>query len=325
MRFHFIVNPHGGSGRAITVWREVERIARLKNLDYSAQFPTDEYHVRDIVHDLTNRSENDDDIYLVVVGGDGTLNVAINGIVNFSKTFIGLIPAGSGNDFARANNLPQELETLLERMIDTSRIRNLDLGVVTLNTCFDDLGHPLEMSAKRLYFNNAVGVGFDADVCVRISHIKLKNKLAMLHLSKLAYLGAALPLFFKKRRFDMEMTYQDENGSNRQLFSDVLFAAVMNQPYEGGGFKFSPDAIADDAQLDTCVAAGISSSQLLNLIPRAMMGKHTHCKGITMSQSDSYRIRTNHPVWVHTDGEVEYRTNDISVSLVPGAIQFLGL
>lgn len=106
---------------------------------------------------------------------------------------------------------------------------------------------------------------------------------------------------------------------------DTLFVAVMNEPYEGGGFKFCPQASPYDGQLDSCIAQGIKKTELVHLIPRAMKGHHTGSRGVHMARGRVYRITTNVPVWVQTDGEVAYKSNDISISLLPQAVQFLGL
>ncbi|WP_418969814.1 diacylglycerol kinase family protein [Alloscardovia omnicolens] len=321
MRFHFVVNPSGGSGRALLAWREVQSIMHDKKLKYSVHFPTQTYVVQDIVRDLTNVSDADEDVYLIIVGGDGTLNVAINGIVNFKKTYIGLIPAGSGNDFVRSQSIPQSYEAVLDRITDIHRVRSLDVGVLTYNTLFDDQGRPLNLSPKHRLFNNAIGIGFDADVCVKVLHSRLSEKLSTFHLSKLAYLCAALPSIFKHRNFALDVTIDNRDYH----FDDVLFAAIMNEPYEGGGFKFCPDASAYDGLLDSCIACGIKKRELIHLIPRALKGKHTTSDGVSIERGKEYRIRSSHPLWVQADGEVEYRSNDITISVRPQAIQFLGL
>ena len=68
-------------------------------------------------------------------GGDGTLNVAVNGIMNFNKTYLGLIPAGSGNNFVHSNSISGTYEDIIERITDVSRVLSLDMGVLTYNTC----------------------------------------------------------------------------------------------------------------------------------------------------------------------------------------------
>ncbi|WP_148130808.1 diacylglycerol/lipid kinase family protein [Alloscardovia sp. HMSC034E08] len=126
---------------------------------------------------------------------------------------------------------------------------------------------------------------------------------------------------FKHRGFSVSVDIDGEVCR----YDDTLFVAVMNEPYEGGGFKFCPQASPYDGQLDSCIAQGVKKTELVHLIPRAMKGYHTSSRGVHMARGRVYRITTNVPVWVQTDGEVAYKSNDISISLLPQAVQFLGL
>ncbi|WP_169331240.1 diacylglycerol/lipid kinase family protein [Alloscardovia criceti] len=321
IRFHFVVNPGGGSGRALQVWKTVEDIVKRKGVEYSVHFPTQSYLVHNIVHDLTNIGRRDSDVYLVVIGGDGTLNLAVNGIVNFDKTYMGLIPAGSGNDFVHSTNISGSYEDIVSRIIDVSSVRSLDLGVLKYNSCYDDQGRKLHIENKTWLFNNAAGIGFDADVCVKVQHSKLSERLSALRLSRLAYLFAALPIFLHHQGFSVDITVDKENYH----YDNVLFSVVMNEPYEGGGFKFCPDATPFDGLLDSCVAHNIHRRDLPKLILKAFKGHHVGQRGIEINRGHVYRIKTQVPLWVQTDGEVEYRSDDITISIRPKALKFLGL
>lgn len=74
-------------------------------------------------------------MFILLSGGDGTLSVAVNGIMNFNKTYLGLIPVGSGNDFVHSNSISGTYEDIIERITDVSRVLSLDMGVLTYNTC----------------------------------------------------------------------------------------------------------------------------------------------------------------------------------------------
>ena len=95
---------------------------------------------------------------------------------------------------------------------------------------FDDQGRALDIAAKQWHFNNAAGIGFDADVCVKVLHSDVSDRLSRLHLSQLAYLCAALPGFFKHRGFSVSVDIDGEVCR----YDDTLFVPVMNEPYEGG-------------------------------------------------------------------------------------------
>lgn len=109
---------------------------RAKGIEHSVHFPTRTYVVHDIVRDLSDVSDDAENVYIIIGGGgDGTLNVAVNGIMNFNKTYLGLIPAGSGNNFVHSNSISGTYEDIIERITDVSRVLSLDMGVLTYNMC----------------------------------------------------------------------------------------------------------------------------------------------------------------------------------------------
>lgn len=112
----------------------MQSILRAKGIEHSVHFPMRTYVVHDIVRDLSDVSDDAENVY-IIIGGDGTLNVAVNGIMNFNKTYLGLIPAGSGNDFVHSNSISGTYEDIIERITDVSRVLSLDMGVLTYNTC----------------------------------------------------------------------------------------------------------------------------------------------------------------------------------------------
>lgn len=112
----------------------MQSILRAKGIEHSVHFPMRTYVVHDIVRDLSDVSDDAENVY-IIIGGDGTLNVAVNGIMNFNKTYLGLILAGSGNDFVHSNSISGTYEDIIERITDVSRVLSLDMGVLTYNTC----------------------------------------------------------------------------------------------------------------------------------------------------------------------------------------------
>ena len=96
--YHFIVNLTGGSGKAKKTWDRVSAILEKNNVEYTLHQSEYEGHSAVIAKELTSGSE---EVNIVIVGGDGTINEVLNGIVDFSKVKFGVIPTGSGNDFAR--------------------------------------------------------------------------------------------------------------------------------------------------------------------------------------------------------------------------------
>ena len=175
---HFIVNPMGASGNTYAVWQRTEACLQKNGTEYEVHFSTHDNRIEDICRQLTTGIPVDgDDVTLVVVGGDGSLNEAVNGIADFEHTRIGLIPAGSGNDLVRDMYLP-EGEELIERLAQNTVRRTYDVGEVIIHhVCrvdqrsTADPAHFVKRSAEgadvtvHRLFNVSAGAGFDAAIC----------------------------------------------------------------------------------------------------------------------------------------------------------------
>ena len=100
-----------------------------------------------------------------------------------------------------------------------------------------------------------------------------------------------------------------------QTFPKTWFATIMNQKYEGGGFKFCPDARYDDGLLDVIVISGISKFKMLFCLPSALWGGHTKIKGVHISKCRDVHITSDHPLPVHKDGESGGIQREFSVTI----------
>ena len=106
-------------------------------------------------------------------------------------------------------------------------------------------------------------------------------------------------------------------------FRKLRFVVGMNTCYEGGGYKFTPEAVPDDGYLDVCAISDISSLAALTVIPKAAKGTHVTNKHVKLYHVKSYEVKADIPLWVHTDGEVYTTADHIRVSVVPGVLRFL--
>ena len=131
-------------------------------------------------------------------------------------------------------------------------------------------------------------------------------------MGKLIYLMVALKQFLFLTPSSVTVTL---DGNKPQTFSRTWFAAVMNQKYEGGGFKFCPDACPDDGLLDVIVIEGISKLKMLFCLPSALWGKHTRIRGVHILQCKDVHITGDHPLPVHKDGESGGIQREFSVTL----------
>lgn len=283
-KYTFLINPESSSGNGNRVWNIVERELKKRSIEYDVIFTTPDCGATDAAFKLTSDNECHT---LIVLGGDGTIDEVVNGVNYLEKLTLGYIPTGSGNDFTRALNLPTDPLTALDVILNHGRTVNIDIGV----SSFGDETRRFAVSA---------GIGFDASVCHRVEKTKLKSILNRMNLGNLIYGLVALKEIFCGTLVDAEIVL---DGSEPIHFSKMFFAAVMNHPYEGGGFFFCPAAKVDDALLDVLVVSNISRIKALALLPTALFGKHTKFSGINIYQCNRIEISTDKPLPIHTDGE----------------------
>jgi diacylglycerol kinase (ATP) len=222
---------------------------------------------------------------VVVVGGDGTTDEVANGLLLAAEqgheAVLGVIPAGSGNDFAHAVGIPGDLEGACRRLT-AGRVRTVDMIRVTVD------GQP------RI-FDNSVGIGYDADVALETYKIKLVHGFPMYLWGVFRVLAAN-----SKWPYPMRITVDGQRLPHRA----VTLITVANGPRAGGGFYLTPDAQPDDGLLDVCVADQLGRLGILRLLPQAMKGTHVDKKPVTMLQARHVLIEGERGLPGHVDGEV---------------------
>lgn len=284
MEYDFIINPESRSGLGEMTWKMIEPELKKQRVRYRAHMTAKRKDAGKIAEELTSDGREHT---LVVLGGDGTLNEVVNGIRDPEKITLGYIPIGSSNDFARGLRLPKDPMDALEAVLHPGKVIRMDVGVISDGT-------------RSRRFLVSAGIGFDAAVCHEVCVSRWKVILNRLGLGKLSYAVVALDRLAKDRPAHLALTMED--GSRRE-FPGTCFAAFMNLPYEGGGFKFCPGASPEDGLLDVIVAHGLSVPKILCLLPLAFGGKHTGSKGITILKCRSVRVEADTPLPLHTDGE----------------------
>lgn len=301
--YHFIVNPASRSGKGERLWKEtIKPILEQKKLEYDVHFSQKPGDLIDIA-----RKYGKNNAHLVVVGGDGTVNEVLQGIENLDDVLFSYIPTGSSNDLARDLEYPKDKEQVINGILNQPMEFAMDVANVTT-------------SQGDRAFAVSCGIGFDAAVCYGTLRSKVKVIFNKLGLGKLTYLGEALKhlLFSKRATCDIEL----DNGRFIRA-KRTLFVAVMNHRYEGGGFKFAPNASANDGILDVFVAHGLPSLLILLALPTAFSGKHLIFPGMNVYQTTSVKVKSSRPMWVHTDGEVLSREKEIKVGLKEKKLRFL--
>ncbi len=304
--YHFILNPVSRSGKGRKLWDTViEPYLQASQTPYTAHFSG---RAGDITR-LTEEIASQDSAVphrIVVLGGDGTLDEALQGIPDLSRVVLGYIPIGSGNDFTRDTPIPKDPLKALRRILEAGHTTAMDIGTVTYE---DGTCHRFIVSS---------GIGFDAAVCEETNRSDMKGFLNRLGLGRLTYLGIALKQLFASRAVSCRIRLDDGEPVS---VNRILFAAFMNHRYEGGGFKFAPAADYRDGLLDLCVVGDLSKVLILVALPTAFFGRHYMFRGITPYRAHKIEIHTSVPLWVHTDGEVARRSDRLTITCRQQALQ----
>ncbi len=340
--YQFIVNPASRSGKGSLLWKELELYMKGENIPYQVHLSEKPGDIARIMRELTS-SPSQGDSYLaaggttlfpadpdpkegvmdhpdqypvkaVVLGGDGTLNEALQGVCDFSKTAIGYIPTGSSNDMARDLGIKLPPIQTLKSILRSDKMRHMDLGVLTLNNVFDEknrLGDPSVKTMKQ-YFGVSSDIGFGAAVCEQALSSKDKKVLNALGLGKLSYLKIALNQLMGIGDVSADL-YLDGDETPIHLNRIILLAGMVHR-FEGGGFQFCPHAVPDDGLLDICAIGDLSTATILRALPTAYAGKHFQYDNIDEYRARSYRVETSKPLWVHTDGEVSVKSSSVSLT-----------
>jgi diacylglycerol kinase (ATP) len=233
---------------------------------------------------------------VIVIGGDGTVQEAVNGLLaHASPAELGIVPLGSGNDLARSLGLPTELgagwrvavgrET---RSIDVARARNGD--------------------GTERWFASAGGIGFDAQVAAAM--IERSGWQA----GRAGYLFTTLN---ELRRFSNRPIRLTVDGISSE--HDVLFVAIANGSYYGGGMRIAPDAQPDDGLLDVCIVGDISRLTAIRQLPNLYRGTHVRHPQVSMDRGRTIEVDGDGATRVHLDGEPFGRL-PLRVSVNAGAL-----
>ena len=320
--YYIIMNPSSQSGQGLRIWKRLESVFLERTIPYRMMESTHSGHVAELAAEITSAdSAGDAPVNLLILGGDGTVNEALQGIRDFSSVNIGFIPTGSGNDLARDMKLDRDPVKILESILNENAPREADLGLLTINGSLE--ATPKREGAKasgRRFFVISSGIGFDAAVCEEALSSRLKDVLNKMKLGKLTYLGIALRQLITARRVSCDILL---DGRKTVHLNRFLFAASMIRRFEGGGFKFCPQADDKDGLLDLCLVGNLPKPVIFLALPTAFFGRHYLFPQIFHYRAARIEIKTSVPLWIHTDGEVYFKSDHICLSCERQKVRFL--
>jgi diacylglycerol kinase (ATP) len=303
MRYKILVNPISGWGLGDHSIPQIKTLLTHLGLEYDLKRTERPWHAAELAQQAT---EDGYDI-VVAVGGDGTANEVLNGLMRAKATSsktsaMGMISVGRGNDFAFGVGVPKELEKGCQTLARGYR-RTIDVGKVTGGD------YP-----EGRYFGNGVGIGFDAVVgfeAAKMIHIR----------GLLSYLIAAIKTIYLY--YQAPSVRIDYDGQTIQL--STLMISVMNCRRMGGGFMMAPQGNPGDNLLDVCIATQVSRSRIFGLIPHFLRGTQASQPEIKSLQA---RLLTVDAIQgslpAHADGEtICTNGRKLTIELLPSQIEMI--
>jgi diacylglycerol kinase (ATP) len=290
-----VVNPVSGTDTAPELLPRInERLrARFDSLDIGLTVAAGDAAA------LARAAVEDGYDHVLAVGGDGTLNEVVNGVAQvphgFDAVTLGVIPVGTGNDFATALGIPAGIDAALDALL-LAEPEAVDVGVV-----------------NGVHFINVSAGGFIAEVSDAVTP-QMKTVAG-----RLAYLigGAQVLLDYEPMRAEVRAP-----GVILPAETNLHAFAVCNSRLVGGGRLIAPDALIDDGRLDVCLIEAMPTMEFLALLRRVSSGEHVEDSRVIYFRAEWLELAFDRAVKVNTDGEV-LEFERVRYGVRPRAARFL--
>lgn len=300
-RIKLIVNPNAAFGRAKLFAETLKPIVQEYNgIDWvNTQYPR---------HAIELAVQSGEDGYDLVIaaGGDGTAHEVLNGLMQIPRSnrpYMGIVPIGSGNDFAHAIGAKPEPHLALRQILN-GRFKPIDIMRLE-----DNLG-------RVEYAGNTVGIGFDATVTVRSRKIRLLRGFFI-------YLAAVIQTILYNHTAPFFHVVTDQDAWAHKM----LLLVLCNGPREGGGFNIWPGAVQDDGWLNYAGIKKVSRLMMFRLLPEVIHGTHGRFPDVMMGKFKKMEIQLDQPLCIHTDGEIwagfDSTINRVTATIMPSEFQVM--
>jgi YegS/Rv2252/BmrU family lipid kinase len=296
----FIVNPVAAGGKTGKVWPVIEQELRALDLAFDHRLTDARGHATTLAREGVEKGYE----MMVAVGGDGTVNEVVNGLMSpegeAAEAVLGVVITGRGSDLARTIGIPSDYSEACARLAG-ERTTTVDLGLVE----FHEEGEP-----RQRYFVNVGGGGFDGEVAERA------NRAPDFMGGTIPYLSSVVTTLITYQNKDVELILDEEEPMQMVAYSVV----VANCQYFGGGMRVAPDADPHDGLFDVIVAGDMDKMDFLMTVPKMYEGTH-----LTHPQVDAYRarrveVRSQQRLVLQVDGEV-CGEGPLTFQIVPSALQ----
>jgi YegS/Rv2252/BmrU family lipid kinase len=300
----FIVNPAAGNGSTESVWPAIEAIAR----DLLGHFETYVTTGPGTAVSLTRKAVSKRARLLVCVGGDGTLNEVINGLMETEDTarsdlILGVVPNGTGCDFIKTVQIPTDIKEAID-LIATAQYKTIDLGRLFY------LDHQGRENCR--YFHNIASFGLGGEVVKRV------NRATKMFGPFFSFLWSTLVSIFLYGKKKIHLRVGDDFNSNCIIWN----VAVANGQYHGGGMWVAPDAVVDDGLFDVTVIGDLGLFEVFLNLPKLYNGKIKEVDKVIALSGEKVEALADQKVLLDVDGE-QLGTLPVTLDIQPGALNII--
>ncbi|MCH4891241.1 diacylglycerol kinase family lipid kinase [Acidaminobacter sp. JC074] len=269
-KIKFIINPAAGHGESKETLNLIHNRFQKEQIAYSISISGYEGHIEKIAKEAVQEGYTD----VVAVGGDGTVLEAFNGIFN-SETNLGIIPAGTGNDFVRMIDIGNNFEKALEKVIE-GQVKKVDIGLV-----------------NDTHFLNVVAMGIDGDI------VNLTEKVKKFLKGSTAYIYSTFSSLLKYKCKNVLI-----NIDGLELKREVYLVAVGNGKYFGGGMMITPGAEIDSENFELVIINKMSKSKFAVLFRKVFSGNHVHEDVVEVLYGKKITIQSEEGLLINADGNI---------------------
>lgn len=305
-----IANPVSANGNTGLRWSGIEARLRSEGLDFDVRLTESPSHATDLAVEASRHGYGT----VICAGGDGTLNEVVNGLMSVdaaSRPSLGVIPSGTGTDFARGMSLPCDLDGIV-RMLKRGQMQPIDVGHVS----FVRASHN-----ESRYFINIAGLGFDGEVSDEVNRRGKRGGSMAYFLNVFRVLAR-----FQNKHAQLIMTTPD--GSERMAEAEYNMIAMCNGRYFGGGMLVSPNSDPHDGLFTVVVIEAMSRAEFAANFPKVYRGTHLSHPKVKSYLASAVRVEMlpsrdpGQRMFLEAEGEL-FGEAPATFEVVPGAIKLL--
>jgi len=288
----FIINPIAGNGYAKTLAPKVEEMIHKYSINAVVVHTEKKGHASLLAKHYAEQGSK----YIIAVGGDGTFNEIASSLLHEENITVGIVPAGTGNDFIQILGFPNRFDEEHWKVLFEKKISSIDVGL-----------------CNGLPFLNGMGLGFDAQVAAENytepGEVKKGGK------NKYLFQIIKTLLFYREKR----MTVLSAETKHE---TDCFINTISNGRRFAGGFFLTPKAIANDGLLDVCMIEKLSLIERFKILTKVPKGTHLQNKKVNYYQTPKIEIEFSQEVPFHLDGELHF-SKHFDISILPRAMNVI--